>query len=170
MMVMMTMMMMVLVHHQAGLHASGLLVGVGHNTTDEVGLSLVEGGHQVVKLTLEVGGHSLAALALLPVLILGSLQGLARVILEALDGQLVAAVLDQLNNGVVEGILVLLQPSSQVVGHSGGVVDDGEVRVGVRAGVRLGELGPLAQQVGHQLLSKGGVSGLREERGYRGNS
>ena len=67
-------------------------------------------------------------------------------------------------NGVVEGILVLLQPSSQVVGHSGGVVDDGEVRVGVRAGVRLGELGPLAQQVGHQLLSKGGVSGLGEER------
>ena len=53
-------------------------MGVGHNTTDEVGLSLVEGGHQVIKLTLEVGGHSLAALALLPVLILGSLQGLER--------------------------------------------------------------------------------------------
>merc|ERR1719458_1527582 len=155
---------LVLVHHKAWLDASGLLVGVGHNTTDEVGLSLVEGGHQVIKLTLEVGGHSLAALALLPVLVLGSLQGLARVILEALDGQLVAAVLDQLNNGVVEGILVLLQPSSQVVGHSGGVVDDGEVRVGVRAGGRLRELGPLAQQVGHQLLSKGGVSGLGEER------
>merc|ERR1719225_2036795 len=48
---------LVLVHHKAWLHASGLLVGVGHNTTDEVGLSLVEGGHQVVKLTLEVGGH-----------------------------------------------------------------------------------------------------------------
>ena len=53
-------------------------MGVGHNATDEVGLSLVEGGHQVVKLTLEVGGHSLAALALLPVLILGSLQGLVK--------------------------------------------------------------------------------------------
>merc|ERR1719400_2346188 len=155
---------LVLVHHKAWLDASGLLVGVGHNTTDEVGLSLVEGGHQVIKLTLEVGGHSLAALALLPVLILGSLQGLARVILEALDGQLVAAILDQLNNGVVKGILVLLQPSSQVVGHSGGVVDDGEVRVGVGTGVGLCELGPLAQQVGHQLLGKGGVSGLGEER------
>ena len=31
------------------------------------------------------------------------------------------------------------------------------------ARVGLGELGPLAQQVGHQLLSKGGVGGLGEE-------
>ena len=69
---------LVLVHHQARLNTTGLLVSVGHNTTDEVGLSLVKGGHQVVKLTLEVGGHSLAALALLPVLILGSLQGLVK--------------------------------------------------------------------------------------------
>merc|ERR1719500_1334078 len=154
---------LVLVHHQAGLDASGLLVGVGHNATDEVGFSLVEGGHQVVELALEVGGYGLAALALLPVLILGSLQGLAGVILEALDGQLVAAILDQLNNGVVEGILVLLQPSSQVVGDGGGVVDDGEVRVGVGARVGLGELGPLTQQVGHELLREGGVGRFWEE-------
>merc|ERR1719239_484432 len=115
----------------------------------------------VVELALEVGGDSLAALALLPVLVLGSLQGLARVILEALDGQSVAAILDQLNNGVVEGILVLLQPSSQVVGDSGGVVDDGKVRVG--AGVGLGELGPLAQKVGHEFLGEGGIGGFGEE-------
>ena len=51
-------------------------MGVGHHTTDEVGLGLVEGRHQVVQLALEVGGDSLAALALLPVLVLGSLQGL----------------------------------------------------------------------------------------------
>ena len=65
---------------------------------------------------------------------------LAGMVLEALNGQRVAAVLDQLNNGVIEGILVLLQPSSQVVGHSGGVVDDGKVCIGIRAGVGLGEL------------------------------
>ena len=53
-------------------------MGVGHHTTDEVGLGLVEGCHQVVQLALEVGGDSLAALALLPVLVLGSLQGLER--------------------------------------------------------------------------------------------
>ena len=45
-------------------------MGVGHNTTDEVRLSLVEGGHQVVELALEVGGHGLAALPLLSILVL----------------------------------------------------------------------------------------------------
>merc|ERR1719342_1984582 len=52
---------LVLVHHQAGLNASGDLVGVGHHATDEVGVGLVEGGHQVVELALEVGGHGLAS-------------------------------------------------------------------------------------------------------------
>merc|ERR1712156_393625 len=55
---------------------------------------------------------------------------------------ILASILDQLNDGVVEGILVLLQPSGQVVGHGGGVVDDGKVRVRVGAGVGLGELSP----------------------------
>ena len=53
-------------------------MGIGHHTTDEVGFGLVEGGHQVVQLALEVGGHGLAALALLPVLVLRSLQWLER--------------------------------------------------------------------------------------------
>ena len=51
---------------------SWLLVGVRNHATDEVGLRLVEGGHQVVQLAFEVGGHSLATLALLPVLVLWS--------------------------------------------------------------------------------------------------
>merc|ERR1719443_2768755 len=45
---------LVLVHHKVGLNSSRDLVGVGDNTTDEVGFSLVQGGHQVIKLTLEV--------------------------------------------------------------------------------------------------------------------
>merc|ERR1719412_2956678 len=139
---------LVLVHHQVGLNTSGLLVSVGHNTTDEVRLGLVEGGHQVVQLALEVGGDSLAAALLLPVLILGGLQGLTGVVSEALDGHGVASVLDHLHDGVVERILVLLQPAGQVVGHGGGVVDDGKMCVGVRSGVGLGEVGPLTQQVG----------------------
>merc|ERR1719362_2198964 len=93
---------LILVHDQGGLHTSGLLVGVGHNTTDEVRLSLVEGGHEVIKLTLEERGHSLAASLLLPVLVLGSLHGLARVVGEAGNGQRVAAILDQLHNSVIE--------------------------------------------------------------------
>ena len=72
-------------------------MGVGHHTTDEVGVGLVEGGHQVIELALEVGGDSLAALALLPVLVLGSLQGLARVVSKALDRKGVRSVLDHLH-------------------------------------------------------------------------
>merc|ERR1712079_270011 len=125
---------LVLVHDEAGLHTAGDLVGVGHHAADEVWLGLVEGGHQVVKLALEVGGHSLAASLLLPVrCILRSLQRLARVVSEALDGQSVATILDELNNGVIKRILVLLQPASQVVGDSGGIVNDGKVRIRVRA-------------------------------------
>ena len=118
-------------HDEVRLHPSGLLVGVGHHATDEVGLGLVEGGHQVVKLALKVRGHSLAASLLLPVLILGGLQRLAGVVSEAGNGHGVASVLDHLDDGVVERILVLLQPASQVVGHGGGVVDDGKVSVRV---------------------------------------
>ena len=61
---------LVLVHHKVWLNSSRNLVGVGDNTTDEVRLSLVQGGHQVIQLALEVGGDSLATLALLPVLVL----------------------------------------------------------------------------------------------------
>ena len=44
------------------------------------------------------------------------------------------------SHGVIEGVLILLEPSSQVVGHSGGVMDNSKVRIGVRSGVGLGEL------------------------------
>ena len=53
-------------------------MGVGHHTTDEVGLSLVECDHQVVKLALEVGGDGLSTLALLSFLVLRGLHGLER--------------------------------------------------------------------------------------------
>ena len=66
-------------------------------------------------------------------------------------------------HGVIERILVLLEPSSQVVGHSGGVVNDGKVRIRVRSGVGLGEVGPLAEQVGVELLTERSVSGLGEQ-------
>merc|ERR1719297_61271 len=122
---------LVLVHHKVGLNSSGDLVSVGDNTTDEVGLSLVEGGHQVIKLTLEVGGDSLAATLLLSVLVLGSLKRLSRMISEAHDGKRVATILDHLDNGVIERILVLLEPSSQVVRDSGGVVNNTKVSIRV---------------------------------------
>merc|ERR1719284_1237639 len=141
---------LVLVHHKVGLNSSGDLVGVGDNTTDEVGLGLVQGGHQVIKLTLEVGGDSLATTLLLSVLILGSLKWLSRVVSEASMEHSVGSILHHLDNGVIERILVLLQPSSQVVGDSGGVMDNTKVGIGVtHLGVGLAEVGLLSQQ-GHQ--------------------
>lgn len=78
--------------------------------------------------------------------------------------EFVACLLDLVHQGIVKRILVLLEPPSQVVVDSAGVVDDGEV------GLRLAGLGSfgldearrLAKVVGVQLLSEGFVSGLRE--------
>ena len=129
-----------------------------------MGLGLVKGGHQVIQLAFEVGGDSFPSFSLLPLFVLGCFQGLAWVVSKALDGKIVASMLNHLHNGIVERVLVLLQPASQVVGDSGGVMDDGKVRVGVGPRVRLGELGPLAQKVGHQLLGKGIIGGFWEKR------
>merc|ERR1711994_830614 len=74
-----------------------------------------------------------------------------------------AGGLEDLNHGVVDGVLVLLQPTSDVVGHDTGVVRDGKVSVLVSLGLRLQEHGQLAQG-GLQLLLEGLVSGLGEER------
>merc|ERR1711971_362230 len=90
-------------------------------------------------------------------------MGLARMVLEALDHKRVASVLDHLNNGVVERILVLFEPSSQVIRDSGGIMNNSKVRIGIGPGVGLGKVGPLAQHVGVELLAEGGVSGLGEE-------
>jgi len=132
---------LVLVHHQTRFNSTRLFVGVGDNTTNEMGLSLVESDHKVIKLALEIGGDSLATTLLLATsIILGSFKGLSWMISEALNHERIASVLDHLNNGIVEGILVFVQPASQVVGDSGSIVDDCEMRIGVRSGVGLGKL------------------------------
>merc|ERR1719312_2023571 len=84
---------------------------------------------------------------------------------KALDGEHVAPILDHLDNGVIERILVLLQPSSQVVRDSGSVVNNTKVSIGVtHLWVGLAEVGLLAEQVVKKLLSEGLISGLGEER------
>merc|ERR1719209_1286078 len=72
--------------------------------------------------------------------------------------QRITSIFDHLNDGVIKRILVLFQPSSQVVRHSGGIVNDCKVCIGVWSWVGLGKLGPFSKHVGHQLLSKGFVS------------
>ena len=65
-------------------------------------------------------------------------------------------------NSVVDWVLVLFKPSSDVVRHNASVVRDSEVGVLVGFRLRLQEDRELAQG-GLQLLLKGLVSGLREE-------
>jgi len=89
---------------------------------------------------------------------------LAGVIGEELHNEIHFGLLELVHDGVVEGILVLLQPATQVVSHSAGVVDDGEVTFSLSSlwRLRLDEAGRLAQMVGLQLLLKRLVSSLRE--------
>merc|ERR1719186_1944881 len=156
---------LVLMHHEIGLNSSVALVSVGHNTTDEVGIGLVQDIHQVVELTLEVRGYGLATTFLLPSsIILGCFEWLTGVILEAFNKELVASILHHLNNSVVEGILVLLEPISQIVGHGGGIMDDGKMRIGIGSGIGLGEVGPFSEQVRMKLLTEGLISCLGEKR------
>ena len=65
--------------------------------------------------------------------------------------------------GVVDGVFVLLKPVGDVIGHNSSIVGDGKVGVLVGLRLRLQEDGQLAEG-GLQLLLKGLVSGLWEER------
>merc|ERR1719385_253679 len=86
------------------------------------------------------------------------------VVSEALNHQRVGSILDHLNNGVIEGILVLLQPSSQIVRHSGGIVDNSKMRIRVRLRVWLGKVSPFSKKISMKLGTEGFISSLGEER------
>merc|ERR1719367_1423150 len=153
-----------LVHDEGGLNLAGLLVGVGHKATHEVGLARVEGGHQLHQGDEVDGRHSLAAtLLLLLALLLGGGGGLARVVFPEKDQKLTGGGgLHDLDDSVVDGVLVLLKPSSDVVGHDTSVVRDG--KVGILVGLRLGlqEDRKLAEG-GLEFFLEGLIGGLGEE-------
>merc|ERR1719150_587140 len=155
-----------LVHDKRRLNLSGLFVGVGHKATDEVGSAVVEGGHQLHQGHQVDRGHSLAtaSLLLLPSLLLGGFCWLARVVNPQFrEKRNRAGGLEDLNNSVVDGILVLLQPPSDVVGHNTSIVRNGKVSILVSLGLGLQEHRQLAKR-GLKLLLKGLVSSLGEER------
>jgi len=83
---------------------------------------------------------------------------------EDLDCEGVGGLLELVDDGVVERILVLLKPASQVVGHSASVVNNGKVVVRLAGLWRLGldEATRLSEMVVVQLLLEGLVSSLGE--------
>lgn len=157
-----------LVHDQVGIDEARLLQLVGNDATHEVRLGRAQSGHQVVKLLLVRGGDGSEATSLLSTssLLGGTATRLSGVIGEDLDQQLVGGLLQLVDNSVVEGILVLLQPSGDVVRHASGIMAQSEVG-GLATGLRgsgLAERRRLAQMVVVQLLGEGGISGLGEHR------
>merc|ERR1719192_2190335 len=71
--------------------------------------------------------------------------------------------LHDFDHRVVDGVLVLLEPSSDVVGHDSGVVGDGKVGVLVSLGLWLQEDGKLTQG-GLEFFLEGLVCRLGEQR------
>ena len=72
-------------------------------------------------------------------------------------------LLVQPNHGVIQGVLVLVQPAGNVVVHGAGVVDQREVCLGPALDhLGLLEVGGLAQVLVIQLVLEGGVRGLGE--------
>ena len=138
-------------HDEWGLNLSGLLVGVGHKATHKVRLAGVESGHQLNQGDEVDRGDSLAAaLLLLLTLLLGCCGGLSRVVWrkgiviikhgwncclyiytfpQENQQSIGRLALHHFDHRVVDGVLVLLQPSGDVVGHDSGVVGDGKVGV-----------------------------------------
>ena len=132
--------------HQEGIDDSWLFVVIRHNAADEGGL----GGHQhvdqVVQLVAEVGAHRLEVRhlggglrlhhhPLLAPPVAGGRQvllllGLARVVgVDLAHEGAGLCLLEQVDHGVVDGVPVLVEPASDVVGHSAGIVNNGKVSV-----------------------------------------
>lgn len=72
-------------------------------------------------------------------------------------------LLVQPDHGLVQGVLVLVQPAGDVIVHSASIVDQREVCLGLAFG-RLGllEVGRLPKVLLIQLVLEGGVCGLGE--------
>lgn len=111
-----------LMHHEVRVNYAGLLQLVGDDATHEVRLRGSQRGHQVVQLLLVGRGHSGEATALLAA---STLAAAAAVVLAAarlsgisgedLDEQFVGALLELIDDSVVQRVLVLLQPTGDVV-------------------------------------------------------
>jgi len=83
-----------------------------------------------------------------------------------LNHQFIARLLELVNHSVVQRVLVLLKPASEVVRHGACIMTNGEVGSHL---TRFGwlwflEVGRLAQMIVHQLLLKGLISSLGEHR------
>merc|ERR1719315_538676 len=146
-----------LMHDKRSVDVTGLLDLVGDDATDEMRVSRVQVGHQLHQ-RLPVGsgnGHHGSTLLLGSVILL----------LEDKGDDGVAGGGHHADDSLVDGILVLKEPSSDVVSGGSGVVMDFKVSLGHAFLGRLGlsERLVLAQMLAHHLLQVGLVGGLGDD-------
>merc|ERR1712223_1721676 len=152
-------------HNKTRINHSRGLVSIGDNTTDEGRIRSMEGFHQIIKLGLVKRRDSLTTTLLLATTtsILLDFNWLTRMVSKTDNKKSIASILHHLNNGVVQRILVLEQPSRQIVGDSGGIMDNSKMSIGIRPRVSLLEVFAFAKQVFMKFSSKGLISSFGEE-------
>ena len=109
----------------------------------------------ITELAFVEGSNSLATnlLHATSTTILLSFSWLTLVIIEDFYKKVIAVILGKFNKSVIDGILVLLKPSSQVthsvqvVGYSSSIMDSSKVCTRIRLTVGLLDVRALAQQV-----------------------
>merc|ERR1712198_815582 len=146
-----------LVHDERSINVSGLLDLVGDDATHEVRMGGVQVGHQLHQ-GLSVGsrdGHHGGSLLLGAIILLREDKG---------DNG-VAGGSHHANDGLIDGILVLEEPASDVVSDGTGVVVDLKVslRLALLGGLGLAKGLVLAQVLAHHLLQVGLVGGLGDD-------
>merc|ERR1712142_1271565 len=136
---------------------SRLLDLVGDNATDEVRMSRVQVGHQLHQgLSVSSGnGHHGSTLLLGAIIFL----------LEDKSADRVTGLRHHASDGLIDGILVLEEPASDVVSDGTGVVVNLEVSFGLAllGGLGLAKGLVLAQVLAHHRLQVGLVSGLGDD-------
>merc|ERR1712198_186041 len=146
-----------LVHDERSIDVSRLLDLVGDDATHEVRMGGVQVGHQLHQ-GLSVGsgnGHHGSTLLLGAVILLLEDEGD--------DG--VASLSHHASDGLVDGILVLEEPASDIVSDGTGVVVDLKVSLGLAllGGLGLAKGLVLAQVLAHHLLQVGLVGSLGDD-------
>lgn len=88
------------------------------------------------------------------------ITGLAGMVSKQIHCEVVAGLLELVDDSVIEGILVLFQPAREIVGHSTGIVNNGKVGFLLAwfSWLGLDEVWRFSQMVGLQLFLKGLVS------------
>merc|ERR1719447_2573069 len=146
-----------LVHDKRSIDVSGLLDLIGDDATDEVRMSGVQVGHQLHQgLSMSSGnGHHGGTLLLGAVILL----------LEDEGDNGVASRSHHANDGLIDGILVLEEPASDIVSDGTSVVVDLKVslRLALLGGLGLAKGLVLAQVLAHHLLQVGLVGGLGDD-------